>query len=148
VRLAGLPLQTRIAAARVKSEWNLKRESVHRNSQLWSSLALGAITALLVMGIFSAARHFAQASLPSNRPSTSRSTGVAEVSATAEPVTGESPKPASRVAYSRQARLPKAKPVHPKAQRAAAAPRRVRHNPDEDYVAEDTYIYYGNRSSR
>jgi hypothetical protein len=60
------------------------------------------------------------------------------------------PKRASDRQASKQATASmKPKPAQHKAQRTAPVARqRVRHNEDEDYVAKDTYVYYGNRRSR
>jgi hypothetical protein len=152
IRFAGAPLQARLALARTRLEWNLCRESISRNSRLWTSLALGALAALLVMGIFSIARHYAQASLPSrnqNLSSAQNSPPVAQTSV-AKPTadilkSGSTVKPlksASAVAV-------KPQPTQRKdAHKPAVVRRRIQRHQDEDYVAKDTYIYYGKKSSR
>jgi hypothetical protein len=152
IRFAGAPLQARLAFTRARLEWSLWRESVSRNSRLWTSLALGALAALLVMGIFSIARHYAQASLPSRSQklvSVQESTPVAQTSVakpTADILEGSSTvkplKSASAVAV-------KPLPTQRKdAHKAAVVRKRIQHHQDEDYVAEDTYVYYGKKASR
>jgi hypothetical protein len=99
IRLSGLPLQARIAFAHASSEWNLKRESFSRNSRLWTSLALSTLSAVLVMGILSTARHYAKASLPSNRVEkvTSTQNTDAFAPATAAHIAASAPKRPSGV---------------------------------------------------
>jgi hypothetical protein len=146
IHLSGFPLQARIALARASSEWNLRRESLARNSRLWASLALGAVSALIVMGIFITARHYAQASLPSKRNASASSTqsGNAAAPTTVAPVMVNTHNGASAQTSLPPITLTKAKPTPRKLSRAAVAPhRRIHHNEDEDYVAKDTYVYYG-----
>jgi hypothetical protein len=146
IQLAGAPLKARIALARARFEWDLRRESLSRNSRLWSSLALSVLSALLVMAIFSTARHYAKASLPSNRIATASSTNSASA-ASVIPVNAKAPRRASDVQTSQPLSTSmKPRPAQHKIQHTAvAARRRVHRNPDEDYVAKDTYVYYGKR---
>lgn len=143
IRLAGLPLQMRIAIARAKLEWQLGHESVSRDSRLWSSVALGALAALLVMGLFSMARHLAQASLPSNRVSANSSREATESARSASilPRTLATAKAPVKKAVRRMS------PENSAPKTAAAKPQ-VRRSSDSDYVAKDTYVYYGSRASK
>jgi hypothetical protein len=152
IRLSGFPLQARIALARARSEWGLRRESLTRNSQLWNSVALGAVSALIVMGIFATARHYAQASLPSARNSNASSTQNTSTFAPASivPLTVKTSNHASPMQTSKPPNTSaRPKPAPQKLYRATVAPgRRIHQNEDEDYVAKDTYVYYGKNPSR
>jgi len=146
IQLAGAPLKARIALARASSEWDLRRESLSRNSRLWTSLALSALSAVAIMGIFSTARHYAKASLPSNRAATITSTKNADTTTPVVPVSAKAPRRASDIQTS-QPRM-KPPPTQHKIQHTAVPARqRVHRNEDEDYVAKDTYVYYGKRPS-
>jgi hypothetical protein len=149
IQLAGAPLKARIALARASSEWDLRRESLSRNSRLWTSLALSALSALAIMGIFSTARHYAKASLPSNRAATISSTKNADTTTAVVPVSAKAPRRASDIQTSQpRSTSMKPPPTQHKIQHAAVPARqRVHRNEDEDYVAKDTYVYYGKRPS-
>ena len=146
VRLAGLPLKMRLAIARAKLEWQLGYKSFSKDSRLWTSIALGGFAALLVMALFSTARHFAQASLPSNRVSansfqeTTSSASTATMGA--QPAAAPAKRPLRKPAFNAntQTRAPKTK--------ATVSKPNGRQKADSDYVAKDTYVYYGSRSSR
>jgi hypothetical protein len=156
VRLTGLPLRGKIMLTRVVSEWKLKRESLLYNSRLWTSMAMGFFVAILVLGLVYATRHYAQAGLPSNRISTESSDTTSSVPApvsvaahppklkavaveesTITPAVQREPLPAATVAHPQ--------PAHPKA--AHPMPHR-RESEDDDYVAQDTYTYYGTSPSK
>ena len=152
IRLKGAPLQARIMITRLHSEWRLESEPSH-NARLWTSLAMGAASALLVMSIFSATMHYGKASLPGRHSPATISNESSVIPAAAAEVTPSAPskhlKPKTRVQNStlpdapspnrskllRNSQLAKPK-IHPK------------RNPDEDYVAKDTYVYYGKPASR
>lgn len=148
VRLAGVPLKMRIAFARAKLQYQLGRNSVAKDSRAWSSIALGAMAALLVMGLFATARHFAQASLPSNRVGASSSQEATPASTTS--TVSQPQEPAVSPAKARltnAAARSDSTPTKPQPKRATARPK-MRRNPDDDYVAKDTFVYYGKRASR
>lgn len=143
IRFDGLPLKMRIAFAHAKVQWQLSHESVARNSRLWSSVAFGALAALLVMGLFSMARHFAQASLPSNRVSANSSREATESARSASILPQPLPpakKHAKKAAHtmSQESSAPKTAADKPQGRRSS----------DSDYVAKDTYVYYGSRASK
>ncbi|PYV59940.1 MAG: hypothetical protein DMG97_04535 [Acidobacteria bacterium] len=149
IQLASVPLKARIALARASSEWDLRRESLSRNSRLWTSLALSALSAVAIMGIFSTARHYAKASLPSNRAATISSTKNADTTTAVIPVSAKAPRRASDIQTSQpRSTSMKPPPTQHKIQHTAVPARqRVHRNADEDYVAKDTYVYYGKRPS-
>lgn len=144
IRLAGLPLQLRLAIARAKLEWQLGHESVSKDSRLWSSLALGALAALLVMGLFSTARHLAQASLPSNRVSANSSREATEGTGSATIL----PQPLTSAQTHAKKTARRMNSPENSAPKIPAAKPRVRPSADSDYVAKDTYVYYGSRASK
>lgn len=121
----------------------LRRESFRRDSRLWTSLAMAALSALLTLGVISAIRHQA--------PGGSRS--ATRPSAPATPAMNPAGLIAPRTALASMRPDAKNAPVKGSTQakpspdgtdnRPSAAPRRTHHNDDEDYVAPDTYHYYG-----
>jgi len=149
IQLSGIPLRMRIALARANSAWAIRRNSLSRNSQVWTPLALGAICSLVVMSIFSIARHYAKASLPSSR--TANVTSMQAATAVAPgtvPIASHVLKSISenQTIQHASARL---KPKPHESRPAAATPRkRIHRNEDEDYVAKDTYVYYGRNPLR
>src|SRR5205814_9798446 len=114
-----------------------------RDSRLWTSLAMAALSALLTLGVISAIRHQA--------PGGSRS--ATRPSAPATPAMNPAGLIAPRTALASMRPDAKNAPVKGSTQakpspdgtdnRPSAAPRRTHHNDDEDYVAPDTYHYYG-----
>ena len=149
IQLSGIPLRMRIALARANSAWAIRRNSLSRNSQVWTSLALGAICSLVVMSIFSIARHYAKASLPSSRTAnvSSVQAGIAVAPGTV-PIASHPLKSISenQTIQHASARL---KPKPHESRPATVTPRkRIHRNEDEDYVAKDTYVYYGRNSLR
>jgi hypothetical protein len=137
--------QARILLARVKAEWTLKRRGLAHDSRLWTSLGMGALCALLALAFISVVRHYATESLPSRHMSREI---VPVTSSVVKPVSAESPK--HIVPPALQVRKPKA--VQPT--RPHTAPIRPTSHPkprraeDDDYVARDTYVYYGDSATR
>jgi hypothetical protein len=141
VRLAGLPLRVRILLTRATSEWRLKN-SVPGDSRAWTSIMMAACCALIALGLVSAGRRYGDASLPSRRlhPSAAPSAVM--------PVVEKSPpeKPAKlSVEHREPAR--KSNPSLSQTRRTTAQPKPRRQN-DDDYVARDTYVYYGDNPPR
>jgi hypothetical protein len=106
---------------------------------------MAAFSALLAVAFISVVRHYATESLPSRQMS--RETVPVTTSAV-KPLSAESPKQIA--AKTVQELKPKsvqtarthAAPVRPK---TATKPRRTEAG---DYVARDTYVYYGNQPNR
>jgi hypothetical protein len=101
------------------------------------------------MSIFSTARHYAKASLPSSRianvSSVQAGTPVAPSTA---PIASHPLKSISenQTIQHASARL---KPKPHEFKPATVTPRkRIHRNEDDDYVAKDTYVYYGRNSLR
>lgn len=131
------------------------RHALPRDSRLWASVAMGGLSALLALGVISALRHYG-----SGRGFLKP--GQETVDATAPPPTTQPPsqpvitreiittKPSPLAGGSRKDDLVLPSPMAPETQlKANASPShakkpRVRRNTDEDdYVAADTYVYYG-----
>jgi hypothetical protein len=124
--------------ARRSAEWQVKRGGSAVDSRLRTSMILGAIAALIALVLVSAVPHYAAKSLPSRilNTNSSVSANVATPATAAAPRT-EKPVPRKTVsAPSPQQKTASAKP-------ATAPPHRAA---DDDYVAPNTYKYYGNGS--
>ena len=132
------------------SQWRKKRERVAIDSRFWSSMTLAAISAIIVLGIVSVVPNYAAKSLPSRilGPNSSASANVAAPVVLAAPRQTSSsqavPPQTGKTAAKRTTSptLAQEKPASPK----AAAPRKAHRAADDDYVAPDTYKYYGNGS--
>ncbi len=142
--LTGLPLRIRILFARKLSEWRVRPESAG-DDRLRTSMALAALCAIAALVIISLAPHYASRSLPSrlfSSPSTvSASTGTADDAGVQNRgASGTHAKPAGTQKHApgkKKASAQTARPVlQPKPQTQA----------EEDYVAPDTYRYYGQAS--
>ena len=140
IRLVGLPLQARILLARAISQWKLKQELLH-DSRLWTSMAMAALSALLALGLISTVRHYATDDLPSHL-SHADSSPVS----TLPPAAKVAPlKPAANRVHPVQ-RVSQPRLVeHKRIDRVPVIKPKPRHNEDDDYVARDTYVYYGNK---
>jgi len=147
IRLRGLPLRARIELARVRSEWKLERHAALSLRRLWISSLLVALSAMFVFALVLTARNYGTASLPSNRlRSNTQSTS------NVLPVASEIPvKPPAIHAdipvklEKRRASQPKHKPGRPPILAASQRRPKPRYDEEEDYVAQDTYVYYGNK---
>lgn len=140
-------LRAKTLFAQPMLQWKTKRESVAIDSRFWTSMTLAGISALIVLGIVSVVPNYAAKSLPSRilSPNTSVNANVAAPVALAAP-RQTSPPQTSKTAV-KKAPDPKPadqKPASPK----AAAPPKPHRSADDDYVAPDTYKYYGNGSKR
>ncbi|MCU1271901.1 MAG: hypothetical protein JWN74_3195 [Acidobacteriaceae bacterium] len=127
--------------------WKTKRDSAAIDSRFWTSMTLAAISALIVLGIVSVVPNYAAKSLPSRilSPNSSANANVAEpVVLAAPPQAGPSQtsKPAAKKTVN-----PKPAQVKPASPKAAVPPKAHR-TADDDYIAPDTYKYYGNGSKR
>jgi hypothetical protein len=137
--------QARILLARARAEWTLNQRRLARDSRLWTSVAMAAFSALLAVAFISVVRHYATESLPSRHMS--REIGPVTASAV-KPQSAEPPKQIAAKA------VQELKPKSVQPARAHAAPARPKTAPkprrteDGDYVARDTYVYYGNQPNR
>lgn len=144
-RFRDLGPRSRILLARARTQWALKR--FEKDSRVWMSMTLGALCALAALGFVSTVRHFATRALPSNQ--ILRERGPARV--TTRQLDTEHPK-----ATSQPAELSKSKAASPREESLGVEqvserkpvpvqkPRsRAQRNEEDDYVAKDTYVYYG-----
>jgi len=122
-----------------------RREAFRRDSRLWTSLAMAALSALLTLGVISAISHQA--------PAGSRRSSATRPSAPATPTMNPAGLIAPRTALASTRQNANSAPVKGSTQAKpspvdtdnppSTAARRAHHNDDEDYVAPDTYHYYG-----
>jgi hypothetical protein len=138
--------------ARPMLQWKTKRDRVAIDSRFWSSMTMAAISALIVLGIVSVVPNYVAKSLPSRilGPNSSVNANVTAPVVLAAPRQARSsqagqPQP-DKIAPRKtvNATITQVKPASPK----AAAPRKAHRAADDDYVAPDTYKYYGNGSKR
>jgi hypothetical protein len=129
-----------------------RRQAFRRDSRLWTSLAMAALSALLTLGVISAISHQTPVG---SAPAGSRRSSATRPSAPATPAMNPAGLLAPRTALAstrqdaKNANAPvkvstQAKPSPgATANPPSTAAKRSHHNDDEDYVAPDTYHYYG-----
>jgi len=161
-KLSAPRVRIRIAAGRelivfverVKQAQTQWRLAIQRNSRLATSMTMAALSAVLALGLVllvsryqpsaSAGTHAVTSSQPqqssaaqwaSTAPTESRSSKPLEPTPVpAGKVSSAKPSAVISTALNTPVKVPRSKPV---------ATRRPHHNEDEDYVARDTYVYYG-----
>ncbi len=146
IRLNGLPLRGRIFFARLASEWKLQRHGVLSFRRLGVSSLLAVLSAMFVVLLVSAARNYGTASLPSHRLRSEMPSALSVL-----PVASKIPlKPPAihadiptklETRRTPQLKHKRARPVFATTERRT----KPRYNEEEDYVARDTYVYYGNK---
>ncbi|HEX3739198.1 MAG TPA: hypothetical protein VHV29_05670 [Terriglobales bacterium] len=144
--IAASALRARIIAAQQLSAWRLRRERMAVDSRFWASMTMSAIAAIIALVIVSVVPHYAAKSLPSRilntNPSVDASvTSGAAASAAQVKTTAPVRKPVA-TASSHPAPA-KASSIKAAGNTASAKPRHV---VNDDYVAPDTYKYYGTGS--
>jgi hypothetical protein len=152
--LIGLPLRIKILVARQLSEWKMRTPSATPDTGFRAAIILAAACALLGLVCLALAPHFAARFLPSRSLGAGSAVGqkivVRSVPAAARPSQSavaarsaprEKEKPPSSTAAA------KAKEEKPAPQNRQA-PRKHHRTDDDDYVAPDTYKYYGQSGSR
>jgi hypothetical protein len=144
IRLTGLPLRARLLLVRGIAEWKLMPQTVRPDSPFATLAAIAVLSAVLVLALFSATRHYATASLPSHL-SNIASTPIpsAPEPSNIAPLTQPAASSTTAQKITKPARVQKKPPASP-----PAAPSRRRRIEDDDYVARDTYVYYGNDPAR
>jgi len=147
IRLSGLPLRSRIFFARLASEWKLQKHAVLSVRRLGTLSLLAVLSAMIVLALVSVARNYGTASLPSHRLRSEMPSAVSVL-----PVASEIPLKPPAIHADVPTKLEKRRTPPLKHKRArlpvlAATERRQkpRYNEEEDYVARDTYVYYGNK---
>jgi len=129
----------KLMTERQLSGWKVRRNGMAIDSRFWTSMTMAAIAALIVLGIVSVVPHYAANSLPSRTLNTNPS-----VSANAgAPTAASSP----RVEKTAARKTGHEQPAQQKtASTNTATTAKSRRAVDDDYVAPDTYKYYGNGS--
>ncbi len=125
--------------------WKTKRDRVAIDSRFWTSMTMAAISALIVLGIVSVVPNYAAKSLPSRilSPNSSVNANVAAPVVLAAPRQAGSSRTGKTAAKKTvNPKLAPEKPASPK----VVAPSKAHRSADDDYVAPDTYKYYGNGS--
>jgi hypothetical protein len=142
-RLATSASRAKVFAAQRLSAWKMKRDGMAIDSRFWSSMTLSAIAALIVLAIVSMVPHYAAKSLPSQILNTNPSVSAS----VAAPVTA--PAPHAEKTTPRKtgnAQPAQEKPVSRKTAATPATTPKPHRAADDDYVAPNTYKYYGNGS--
>jgi len=136
------PYIARLQDVRAKS-----RTILNRDSRLVTSLAMAGLSALLTLGLIVGVGRYqpsASASGPAITPTRQQGSATPAHPVSAKP---SSTRNTHSVPLTKQAPVVNAAlqtPVQPATSKQSSA-RRARHNPDEDYVAPDTYVYYGKK---
>lgn len=140
------------------------RRMVEGDSRLWTSMGMAALSALLALGFISTVRHYGPDRVEA-QPSSTKVSGVAAPTTAVQSHSGVSSKPStiaktadpkpSPVATSqatKQATMTSAAAAVPQKKEVAAVStpkHRVRHiSEEDDYVAKDTYVFYGSSGKR
>lgn len=131
---------------------------VHRNlrrdSQLWASIAMAGLSALLALGVISALRHYdsEKGLLPTTQETVDAAVPSPAIPAPSPSVVAResaSQKPSPLADRRVKDELLLTRPAPAKAQRkampstASKKPRHRRKIQEDDYVAADTYVFYG-----
>jgi hypothetical protein len=131
---------------RSKLAWAARRDAIRREPRLWTSLGMGALSALLTLGLISAVRPYSPGRNSSNRASQTGSSPVEPASLLAPQTALASTRQTAKASHNNAAaqKLAPAKPS-PVATQSKPNPvtRPPHHNDDEDYVAPNSYHYYG-----
>lgn len=139
--------------ARISSAYDAAAAYPRKNERLASSMSMAALSALLALGLILAIRHYNPAG-----QSSVRSVSVEKSAAQPPATAGFTTAPARAATASEATSAPIGKPdagmsIVTPARLAVSAPRgsaarkvpghRTHRSSDEDYVAPDTYVYYG-----
>jgi hypothetical protein len=132
-----------------KQAWNKREESIRRDDRLLTSVAMAALSALLALAVLSEVSHNAPGAHASNKSianSSQHNSTAIKPRIVAEPRT-DSESARKTTGVSRSSRSSQAAQANSsRAQKNSlpeSAMRRPRHHEPDDYVAPDTYHYYG-----
>jgi hypothetical protein len=148
VLLAASALQAKIITTQQLSAWRIRRERAAIDSRFWASMTMSAIAAVIALVIVSVVPHYAAKSLPSRILNTNSSVD-ANVSAPVAAAPAQVQKTVAPVrkttnATSTQSTTTKTDSV--KAGSTKSANPKPKHVVQDDYVAPNTYKYYGTGS--
>jgi hypothetical protein len=148
VLLGASALQAKIMTARQLSAWRIRRERAAIDSRFWTSMTLSAIAAVIALVIVSVVPHYAARSLPSRILNTNPSVDANVSAPVATPPSVQKPvAPVRRsaTATSTQNTAAKTHAVKDDSTKSAMNPK-PKHVAQDDYVAPNTYKYYGTGS--
>jgi hypothetical protein len=140
--------QLRSYTARLQDFRAKSRTILQRDSRLVTSLAMAGLSALLTLGLIVGVGRY-QPSASAGGPGTTSTPQYDAVTIPAHPIAAK-PSPTGKAqpeALMKQSPVVNTSlqtPIHPSATKPPSA-RRAHHNADEDYVAPDTYVYYGKK---
>jgi hypothetical protein len=122
---------------------DVKLELLRRDSRLWTSMGMAALSALLALLVISGVRGYAPDASPSKASRNTPATPVpppAEIAAVkpSPATTSRNSKPAAPAVKRASLSKPARKVVSPQVTR-----KKMHHREEDDYVAKDTYVYYG-----
>ena len=144
----------------VKSSGLLVQRMIQRDSRLWASMGMAALSALLALGFISAVRHYGPDRVEAQPTSTAAAPTKAVQSnsvvlskpSTATKAGDSKPSPIAKTQATKQATMISPAAVGPQKKEVAAVStpkRRVRHiSEEDDYIAKDTYVFYGSSGKR
>jgi hypothetical protein len=149
VLLAASALRARVITAEQLAAWRMRRERMAIDSRFWASMTMAAIMAIIALVIVSVVPHYAAKSLPSRLLITNPSVDAnvaAPVAATTTPV-HKPDAPVRKTATTSGKQTTASKSDSTKADSSnAAANAKPKHIVQDDYVAPNTYKYYGSGS--
>jgi hypothetical protein len=149
VLLAASALRAKIITARQLSAWRMRRERMAIDSRLWASMTMSAIAAVIALVIVSVVPHYAARSLPSRILNTNPSVdaNVAAPVSTAPALVEKPVTPVRKTTTVTSTETTAAKTASVKADSAKSATNpKPKHVAQDDYVAPNTYKYYGTGS--
>jgi hypothetical protein len=149
VLLAASALQAKIITAQQLSAWRLRREMAAIDSRFWASMSMAAIAAVIALVIVSAVPHYAAKSLPSRilNANPSVNANVAAPVATSPVPVEKKITPVRKSATAGGTQTTVAKTDLGKADSTKSAMNsKPKHIVQDDYVAPNTYKYYGTES--
>ncbi len=125
------------------AELKVRRESFKLDSRLWTFMGMAALSSLLAVGVISSVRHYTPTP---DTPKHIDQRTPSDVSSSIPATQGISQPQRNPVAHANSAAA-SAVVAHPT--RAFLAPKsrihKTRLREHDDYVAQDTYVYYGNK---
>ena len=138
----GLPNTTTVESWLARGE-DVKLRLLRRDSRLWTSMGMAALSALLALLVISGVRGYAPDASPAKASRNVSATPVPQPAAIAATkpspaTTSRNSKPAAPFVKRASLSTPAGKVASPRVTR-----KKMRHREEDDYVAKDTYVYYG-----
>jgi hypothetical protein len=146
VLLRASALQAKVITAQQLSAWRIRRERAAIDSRFWASMTMAAIAAVIALVIVSVVPHYDAKTLPSRILNTNPSVdaNVAPVAAPAHVQKTVTPRKTATVT-STQTAAAKTDSAKVDSTKSATNPK-PKHVVNDDYVAPNTYKYYGTGS--